>query len=162
MSIVFGTPAEPRWLDRTLVESMHDDVLASHGGLGGIRDAGLLESALAKPMHLHDNDAESDLADWAAAYAVGIARNLPFPDGNKRTAFVSLAVFLRLNGQSLDVPEPEAVLVAIDIATGAMPAAEVAAWIRRNTTLILRPGSVVRDARRAARRSKVSRKKRSA
>lgn len=162
MTIIYGAPQEPIWLERAHVETLHDDVLSVHGGLGGLRDVGLLESALGKPQHLHAYDEASDLADWAAAYAVGIARNHPFLDGNKRTAFMSMYTFLRVNGHELDVPEPEAVLVAIDIATGAMPAAEVAAWIRRNTTPILRRGGVARDARPAARRSKVSRKKRSA
>lgn len=148
MTVRYDAPRAPIWLERNIVEAMHDDVLASHGGLGGVRDVGLLESALAKPQQLHAYDEASDLADWAAAYAVGIARNHPFLDGNKRTAFVSMAVFLRMNGVALNVPEPEGVLVAIDIATGAMPAPDVAAWIRRNTTPILSSSRVVRETRK--------------
>lgn len=148
MNIVYGVSREPRWLERAHVEVLHDDLLAAHGGLGGIRDAGLLESALAKPRQLHAYDEASDLADWAAAYAVGIARNHPFLDGNKRSAFMAMYTFLNVNGLDLDVPEPEAVLVAIDIATGAMSAAEVAAWIRRNTNALPEaPPRAVRERR---------------
>jgi death on curing protein len=136
---------------------MHDDVLATHGGLHGVRDPGLLESALGKPQNLHAYDELPDMADLGAAYCTGIARNLPFLDGNKRTAFVALAVFLRANGWVLTVPEPEVVLTMLDVAMGAMDQRTLAAWIRIGLVPVSGHGVVRERARPAARRAAKSR-----
>ena len=88
---------EPRWLERRIIVAVHDAQLVRYGGAGGIRDAGLLESAIARPRNLHAYG-ETELCALATAYAFGIVRNHPFVDGNKRTAFVTAALFLRENG----------------------------------------------------------------
>lgn len=151
MSVTYGAPNEPVWLDRRMVEALHDDVVTMHGGLHGVRDPGLLESALGKPQHLRACDESADIADLAAAYCVGIARTPPFLDGNKRTAFVSMAVFLRANGWALTAPEPEVVLTMLDVAPGAMDQRTLAAWIRIGLERVP-GGGVVRERRAAARR----------
>ena len=98
--------SEPEWLDTTIVLDVHAEQLALFGGADGIRDLGLLESALGRPLNKFAYG-ETDLAALAAAYAFGIARNHPFVDGNKRSRFASMIVFLGLNGIDFDVP-PEA------------------------------------------------------
>jgi death-on-curing protein len=117
------------WVSDAVVEAIHDAQLAEHGGRAGTRDAGLLASALARPSN-PDADDEPDVAACAAAYACGIARNHPFLDGNKRTAFVVMALFLELNGTTFDVPDAEAVVVMLGVADGSVAEATSAAWIR--------------------------------
>jgi death-on-curing protein len=123
---------EPRWLDRRIIVALHDVQLVRHGGAGGIRDAGLLESALARPRNLHAYG-EAELYVLAAAYAYGIVRNHPFVDGNKRTGFVTAALFLQENGLRLTAPEAEAVVMTIGLASGEMPEQGFAAWLRDST-----------------------------
>ncbi len=111
------------------VRAFHDQQLAEHGGGSGIRDEGLLESALARPQ-MKAAYGESDPATLAAAYAFGIAKNHPFVDGNKRTAFVAAQVFLLRNGWRHAVDQAEAAIVVRDLAAGELTEAMLAAWFR--------------------------------
>ena len=117
------------WVAADVVAAIHDRQLAEHGGGAGLRDAGLLSSALARP----ENTAaygDPDAADLAAAYAFGIAKNHPFVDGNKRTAWVVARLFLRLNGAALTFPSVEAISAVEDLAAGKVGEAELAGWFR--------------------------------
>lgn len=117
------------WVTREYAEAIHDRQLAEHGGGTGIRDVGLLESALARPQNLL-HYGEPDLAALAAAYAFGIARNHPFVDGNKRTAWVAARLFLRLNNAALTFEKAEATVMMQQLAAGDLGEDEVAAWFR--------------------------------
>ena len=122
---------EPRWLLDSVVPAIHRRQLAEHGGLDGIRDAGLLASALARPKNLFAySNPKPDVSALAASYAFGIACNHPFVDGNKRTAFVVCRTFLRLNGQDVDATESEKYLELIGLAEGTIGEEELAEWIR--------------------------------
>ena len=123
-------PAEPLWLDRIIVETLHADQILEHGGGLGIRDEGLLESALARPQQEWQYEPDTDLATLAAAYAFGIAKNHPFIDGNKRAALVTAYTFLAVNGVELEAPEPEAVSTILGIADGTLSEEVLASWIR--------------------------------
>lgn len=120
------------WLDSTLIMAIHDEQLAEHGGAGGLRDGGLLESALARPQHLVAYG-DPDAAALAAAYGFGIARNHPFIDGNKRSAFVASELFLDLNGFELFASDVDCVLTMLAVAAGEMAEEEFSDWIRRNS-----------------------------
>ena len=120
------------WLDKLLILAVHDEQLAEHGGLSGVRDGGLLESALARPEHLAAYS-EPDLAELAASYGYGIARNHPFIDGNKRTAFVAALLFLAFNDFSLQASDTDKVIVMLKVAAGEITEAEFASWIRKNS-----------------------------
>ena len=122
----------PIWLGERIVVVVHDAQLDRHGGAGGIRDAGLLDSALARPLNMHGYG-ETDLCVVASAYAGVIIRNHPFVDGNKRTGFIAAALFLHENGLRLIAPEAEAVLMTLGLAAGEMPEAGFAAWLRDRT-----------------------------
>jgi death-on-curing protein len=122
---------EPEWLDTAIVLDIHAEQLALFGGGDGIRDLGLLESALARPINKFAYG-ESDLAALAAAYAFGIARNHPFVDGNKRAAFGSMLVFLGLNGIDLDVPPQDATAIVLALAAGDIEEDGLVRWIRDN------------------------------
>jgi death-on-curing protein len=126
---------EPRWLTPTIVHTMHEELIAEHGGSSGVRDQGLLESALARPQNLLAYG-EPTLAELAASYAFGIARNHPFVDGNKRTALMAAYVFLALNGRRLVAPEAEAVVMTRELASGASSEAEYAAWLASNVEVV--------------------------
>ncbi len=128
---------EPFWLSRQAIEIIHDEQLAEHGGAGGIRDAGLLESALARPRNLFAYG-EADIHALAAAYASAIERNHPFVDGNKRTGFLAAYSFLAVNGLELDAPEAEAVVMILGLASGEMPEQGFAAWLRDRTETVRR------------------------
>jgi death-on-curing protein len=117
------------WLTRDLVLAIHDEQLREHGGGEGVRDEGLLESALARPLNRAAYGGP-DLAELAAAYAFDIARNHPFIDGNKRTAYVALEVFLALNGVRFPAPDAECVVMTLNMATGELAEEEFASWIR--------------------------------
>ena len=119
------------WIDPTVVLAVHEAQLAEHGGSTGVRDIRLLESALARPMNLVAYG-EPDFAELAASYGFGIARNHPFVDGNKRTAMVSVELFLRLNGYHLFADDAACVLTMLAVAAGEMDEASFAAWLRRN------------------------------
>lgn len=122
---------EPRWLDISIVIDVHAEQLALFGGPVGVRDIGLLESALARPLNKFGYG-ESDLAALAAAYAFGIARNHPFVDGNKRAAFASIIVFLGLNGIDFDVLPEAATAIILSLAAGEVSEESLARWIRDN------------------------------
>ncbi len=111
---------------------MHDLEVARNGGLPGIRDAGAVESALARPRQKWAYGTP-DPADLAAAYGFGLAKNHGYLDGNKRIGFLALAVFLEMNGLRLVAPESEAVETMLAVAAGEMPEADLAAWVRRST-----------------------------
>lgn len=117
------------WLSHQLILAIHDEQLAEHGGAIGVRDEGLLDSALARPLN-RAGYGEPDIVELAALYAVAIARNHPFIDGNKRTAYVALEVFLRLNGCRFPVSDAEAVVATLQMAAGEMTDEEFTAWVR--------------------------------
>ena len=125
---------EPLWLSPEAVRAFHVRLLADFGGSEGVRDEGLLESALSKPANLYHYE-KADLFALAAAYAFGIVKNHPFIDGNKRTGFVAAAVFLDLNGHELIAPETEATLKTLALASGAITQAELAGWLKQSTQL---------------------------
>ena len=117
------------WLDGAVIHAVHDMQLAEHGGGAGVRDAGLLESALAKPLNLAAYG-EADAAALAAAYGYGISRNHAFIDGNKRTGFVAAELFLRLNGYRLTATDGDCVLTMLALAAGDLSEEDFAAWLR--------------------------------
>ena len=119
---------EPEWLDIDFVLDFHAEQLALFGGADGIRDRGLLESALARPLNKLAYG-ESGIATLAAAYGFGIARNHPFIDGNKRTALASMIVFLGLNGLDLDAPREEATAMILSLAAGEITEDLLAQWL---------------------------------
>jgi death-on-curing protein len=121
----------PVWLREEVILAIHDEQLAEHGGPPGIRDIDLLQSALARPKHLASYG-EPDIADIAAAYGYGLARNHPFVDGNKRTAFVAMELFLALKGYELQASDAECVLSVLKLASGDMPEQALAGWLREN------------------------------
>jgi death on curing protein len=121
----------PIWVDRQTVLSLHAESLAIFGGAGGVRDLGLLDSALARPQNLHAYG-EGDVAALAAAYAFGIIRNHPFVDGNKRIGFITAAVFLEANGYRFAGSEAEVVVQTLALAASEIDEAEFAAWLRDN------------------------------
>jgi death-on-curing protein len=125
--------SEPRWLSRLVVDAVQTDLLLTHGGMPGLRDEGLLESTLARPRQRLSYDPESDLAALAAAYGFGFARNHPYNDGNKRVAFVAMAVFLGLNGFEFTADETDVVSIMVALASGAMDEPALAGWVRLNT-----------------------------
>lgn len=127
------SPPEPRWLDRLVVEAMHVDQVREHGGLIGLRDENVLESAIARPRQRWHYDPEADLAELAAAYMYGLCRNHPFQDGNKRVSFLSAVVFLELNGYSFEATDEEVVEQTLALAAGEVSEAMLAEWIRSHT-----------------------------
>jgi death-on-curing protein len=126
--------AEPHWIRNDVVVAIHRRQLAEHGGRDGIRDQGLLESALARPKNLlaYSEADPPDLADLAAAYAFGLVRNHPFIDGNKRTAYVACRTFLKLNGQDLLATQEEKFVAFLRLAEGLLSEPELADWIRQH------------------------------
>ena len=124
---------EPEWLSRAIVLGIHDEQLAEHGGGAGIRDDGLLDSALARPQNRFAYDSAADPATLAAAYAFGIAKNHPFIDGNKRTAYVAAELFLDLNGVTLTASDEDCVLAMLRLAAGEIDEEGFAGWLRANS-----------------------------
>lgn len=120
------------WIEESVVWAVHEAQLAEHGGSAGVRDAGLLASALARPLNLVAYGAP-DAAALAAAYGFGIARNHPFIDGNKRTAFVCVEFFLVLNNYILQADDANCVSTMLALAAGELPEADFASWLRTNT-----------------------------
>ena len=113
-----------------VLDAVHGDQVREHGGLPGVRDENALESALARPKQKWTYAKERDVAVLAAAYAFGIARNHPYRDGNKRIAFLALATFLGINGESLDATDADVVTAMLALAAGHLSEDELAAWIR--------------------------------
>ena len=121
---------EPSWLTRTMVEAAHYDQVREHGGLLGMRDDGLLESALARPRHRWSFEPEADLPSLAASYGFGLIKNHPFLDGNKRTGFVAMNMFLLVNGFEVEAPEPEVIAVMLQVASGTLNESGLGEWLR--------------------------------
>ena len=126
---------EPVWLDESEVLALHSKLVAEHGGLNALRDAGLLSSALARPLNLLAYGSPA-LHELAAAYCYGLVRNHPFVDGNKRVGLAAADVFLQLNGYELTATEMEAVAVIRDLAAGEIDEATLASWIEANAVSI--------------------------
>lgn len=118
------------WIDKDLTLAYHTLQITEHGGTHGVRDVGLLESALARPLNIHAYEPDADLAALAAAYAFGIVKNHPFLDGNKRTGYVVMEAFIYLNGAALKAEGTDKYLTFIALADGSMSEDELAAWLR--------------------------------
>ncbi|WOJ91326.1 type II toxin-antitoxin system death-on-curing family toxin [Methylocapsa polymorpha] len=127
--------AEPRWISKKALLLLHEMSLAEFGGERGIRDEGLLDSALARPQNLYAYQTESSVAVLAASYAYGIARNHAFVDGNKRAAFLSIGLFLGVNGYRLAADPMSAVQAIFDLAAGALDERALSVWIEGNMEL---------------------------
>ena len=119
-----------RWLKIDRVLAIHSRQIAEHGGSQGVRDLGLLESALARPVNIHAYKPESDLARLVAAYAFGIVKNHPFIDGNKRTGYVVMETFLLRNGFELNATPADKYLAIITLAEGSLSEKELVEWLR--------------------------------
>jgi death on curing protein len=126
----------PNWIDPRALLLLHAESLAEHGGLAGFRDEGAFEASLARPLHLHTYEPESDLPRLAAAYGFGIVKNHPFNDGNKRTGFLAIGLFLGINGQELTADPIEAIAVIMRLAEGKLTETSLAEWIRQNVAPI--------------------------
>ena len=120
------------WVDKGMLLLLHDESLAEHGGDSGLRDEGLLDSALARPENLAAYE-QPDFAAFAASYCVGLAKNHPFVDGNKRAALLATGLFLLLNGKKLTASQADATLAILGVAASEISEAEFAAWVRRNS-----------------------------
>jgi death on curing protein len=116
-----------------MLRAIHTSQVQEHGGSLGLRDPGLLDSALDRPKNRYQYESDSDLADLAASYGFGLARNHPFSDGNKRVAFQAMYVFLGLNGFRIEAEEPEVVRLILALASGELPEVELAVWLRQHT-----------------------------
>jgi death on curing protein len=123
---------KPRWISRRALLLLHAETLAEHGGLSGIRDEGLLDSALCRPLNIFAYKKKCDHADLVAAYAFGLSQNHPFRDGNKRAAFLAAGLFLELNDRRLIADPLSAIEVFFALAEGKLPEANLAIWIRAN------------------------------
>ena len=127
-------PTAPRFVSRLVIDAIHFDTVSEHGGMRGLRDEVALESAIARPKQLAAYGPGADLAALCASLGHGIARNHPFNDGNKRVAFVAMAVMAELNGAELDASETDVVTVMLDLAAGAMSEDDLAEWLRSHLT----------------------------
>lgn len=125
--------SEPRWINKKALLMLHQESLATFGGLVGLRDEGLLDSALARPQNTHAYNPDSTLTDLAASYAFGLVRNHAFLDGNKRAAFLSIGLFLSINGHKLIADQVEAIQSILAAAGGEFSERDLAAWIQKNT-----------------------------
>ena len=126
---------EPVWVLREVVIAVHQILLAEQGGLTGIRDEYLLDSALSRPQQRFTYGGKLSIFDLAASYSYGLAQNHPFMDGNKRVALTVAAIFLGLNGYSLDAPEAEAVVTFEDLAAGNLTEEQLATWFESSSIL---------------------------
>ena len=125
---------EPVWIDERDALALHDRLLALDGGPAGVRNVGLLQSALARPQQLHAYGNAPDTIDMAAAYLVGIVRNHPFVDGNKRTAFVVGVLFLEINGYRFTATEEDATQAVLGLADRTIDEASFIRWLRANVS----------------------------
>jgi death-on-curing protein len=121
---------EPRWLARTVVDAIHSDQLREHGGLPGVRDENVLESALARPQQKWHYGEKTDIPMLAASYAFGLVRNHPYRDGNKRIGFLAMVTFLGINRYVFEATDTEAVTTFLALAAGEMTEDQLADWIR--------------------------------
>jgi len=124
--------SEPTWLFRSVIAAVHDMQIAEHGGAPGLRDAGMLDSAVARPATLYGYG-ETDIFRLATAYAFSLVRNHPFVDGNKRSAFLAAYVFLRINGYTVVANEASAATMTLALAAGEITEDEFTAWLRANS-----------------------------
>ena len=125
---------EPKWLNELSVVLLHAESVAEHGGSEGLRDRSLLQSALARARNLYVYEGVTEAARLAAAYGFGIASNHPFLDGNKRTAFLAIGLFLLKNGYVLETDDTEAIRTMFALASGGLSEAELVEWIRRHSS----------------------------
>jgi len=123
----------PRWLSRVVVDAIHDEQLREHGGLHGVRDENVLESALARPQQKWHYEAAADVPTLAAAYAFGLVKNHPYRDGNKRIGFLAMVTFLGRNGHEFDATDAEVVGEFLALAEGIVSEDDLADWIRAHT-----------------------------
>jgi death-on-curing protein len=121
---------DPEWIAYEVVLAVHESQLAEHGGSAGVRDEGLLESALMRPQNIFLYSSEATLYEMAAAYAIGIAKNHAFVDGNKRTAWVVCALFLELNGIEVIASQADVVIAILGVASGAVDQEQLSAWLQ--------------------------------
>lgn len=127
-----------RWITKSTLLLLHGESLAEHGGGTGLRDEGLLDSALARPLNLvayEDPAAPADVSALAASYGTGLAKNHPFVDGNKRAAFLATGLFLYLNGYRLNASQADATMTVLALASGEIVEPEFAAWLRTHVVL---------------------------
>ena len=124
---------EPKWITARIAIAIHDEAIYEFGGLAGIRDVGLLESALDRARNLLAHDPKSSIFRMAAALCVGIAKNHPFNDGNKRTALLATRAFLFLNGHALEPSQSEEVATLVAVAKGSLDEQALEAWLARNS-----------------------------
>ena len=124
---------EPRWISLSVVMAIHEAQLAEHGGSTGVRDAGLLESALARPRQIYSYVEGASIERLAAAYAFGIAKNHAFLDGNKRTAWVVCATFLELNSRTITASQADVVSTMLGVADGSVNEDSFVAWLELNS-----------------------------
>jgi death-on-curing protein len=122
--------AEPVWVPRVVVDAIHYDQLQTHGGLAGVRDENALESALARARQRWSHEPTTDIPTLAAAYGFGLCQGHPYRDGNKRVAFVTMVVFLMLNGWTFEAPESEVVTAMLGLAAGKAKERDLATWLR--------------------------------
>ena len=125
---------EPKWQSRTVVDAIHNDQLREHGGLPGVRDENVLESALARPQQKWDYSDRADVPILAAAYAFGLVQNHPYRDGNKRIGFLAMVTFLGLNGHDFSATEAEVVTEILALADGSVSEEALADWIRQHSS----------------------------
>jgi death on curing protein len=128
------TDVEPVWIEELDVLAIQERLLVFHGGAEGLRDQGLLASALARAKHMAVYDGKADLIDMASAYTAGVVQNHPFVDGNKRTGFVAGILFLELNGYNFIATEPAAADAVLALAAGTLAEADYATFLRANVT----------------------------
>ena len=130
--------SEPKWLSESSVLLLHAESVAEHGGSAGVRDKGLLQSALNRARNLYSYEGVTEVQRLASAYGFGIARNHPFLDGNKRTAFLAIGLFLLRNGYVLEVDNAEATRTMLALASDDLTEAGLIEWIRRHSSLARR------------------------
>jgi death on curing protein len=123
---------EPHWLSRIVIDAIHSDQLREHGGLPGVRDENVLESALARPQQKWHYEPATDLPMLAAAYAFGLVKGHPYRDGNKRIGFLAMVTFLGINGHEFDAPDAEVVAEFLALAEGSVSENELSDWIREH------------------------------
>jgi death-on-curing protein len=123
----------PRWVTLSIATAIHDEAIYEFGGLAGVREQGLLESALDRPRNLLAHEPRSSIFELAAALCVGIAKNHPFNDGNKRTALLATRAFLYLNGQELEPSQADEVTTLVTVAAGSLDEPRLAEWLKRNS-----------------------------
>jgi death on curing protein len=124
------------WINQRIIMAVHDEQLAEHGGSTGLRDEGLLQSALGRPQNAAAYNDNADIYTLAAAYAYALAKNHPFIDGNKRTAAVAMELFIEINGYKLTSTNVEGVIMMLKLAGGDMSEEELITWLRANVEVV--------------------------